>query len=380
MTSGSKVRVGINLCRVDPRALGAAEHAILDVLRAVADEPPDDLDLVLFTSRSLAAAEPRLTEAFEVHALPFPPGARALRVLAELSWLQLAVRRSRIDVLHDAGGTAPGSIDVPRILSIHDLAPLERPRGVGWLRVAYHRRVVPRSVAQAATVVVPSTFVRDRLIEVLDAPNSSIDVVPWPLPPHEQAAPIETIRARNGIIGQIVLLPGSTRPEAEHLVAVRAMRHLAGRHKETTLVLIGGEGAAERQVQDEIRTLGLEDRVVRLGNVSAPVRSALFEHAAVVVHPAVYGGFAHAVLEAMACGVPVVVADAGAGPEMVGDAGAVIPPGDDAQLAVEIHRVLDDREWRDRMVRAGLERARAYTPERAAEGLLLAYRGALVAL
>src|SRR5690606_18218291 len=89
---------------------------------------------------------------------------------------------------------------------------------------------------------------------------------------------------------------------------------------------------------------------------------ALFEHAAVVVYPAVYGSFAHPVLEAMACGVPVVVADAGAAPELVADAGAVIPHGDDAQLAVEVHRVLDDPAWRRSMVDAGLERARAYTP------------------
>ena len=87
-----------------------------------------------------------------------------------------------------------------------------------------------------------------------------------------------------------------------------------------------------------------------------------------VVYPAVYGGFASAVLEAMACGVPVVVADAGAAPELVGDAGAVIPPGDDAQLAIELHRILDDAEWRRRRVDDGLDRARAYTPERIGRG------------
>jgi len=380
MSFADKLRVGVNLCWVDPGSLGPAEHAVLDVLAALAGDPPDDVEVVLFASRSLLSARPELTEAFETHAIPFPPGLKAIRVLAELSWLRIAVTRARIDVLHDAGGTSPGSIEVPRILSVHDLSPLERPRGIGRLRVAYHRRVVPRSVNQAASVVVPSGFVRDRLVEVLDAPLTRIDVVPWPLPPHEEPAPIENIRARHGIIGQIVLLPGTTRPDAEHLVAVRAMRHLAGRHKETTLVLLGDEGAAERQVQEEIRSLGLEDRVVRMGDVSAPVRSALFEHAAAVVYPAVYGGFAHDVLEAMACGVPVIVADSGAAPELVEHAGAIIPPGDDAQLAVEIHRVLDDGEWRDRMVRDGLDRARAYTPQRAAEGLLLAYRGALVSL
>jgi alpha-1,3-rhamnosyl/mannosyltransferase len=373
-------RVGVNLSRSDPQALHHADHALLDALDAIAADPPDDVEIVVFASRSLAKARPSLGSSFETHTFPFPPSSAAVRVVAEHTWLRLAVRRARLDVLHDAGGTSPGSVSVPRVLSVHDLSPLERPRSVGWLRVAYHRRVVPRAVGGAAAVVVPSEFVRDRLLQTLHADASRISVVPWPLPPHGEAAPIQNLRARHGIIGQIVLLPASTRPQEEHLVAVRAMRHLAARHKETTLVLIGGEGPAERQVQQAIQELHLEERVVRLTGVSDAVRSALFENAAVVVYPAVYGSFAHPVLEAMACGVPVVVADAGAAPELVADAGAVIPHGDDAQLAVEVHRVLDDPQWRRRMIDAGLDRARGYTPRRTAEGLLLAYRSVTAAL
>jgi glycosyltransferase involved in cell wall biosynthesis len=158
------------------------------------------------------------------------------------------------------------------------------------------------------------------------------------------------------------------------------MRHLAARHGETTLVVLGAEGPTERRLAEEIRSLGLEDRVVRLTAASPAVRSALVEHAAVVIHPAVYGGFADTVLEAMACGVPVVVSDAGAAPELVEGAGAVFPHGDDAQLAIEVHRVLDDPAWRRRMVDAGLERARAHTPRNAAEALLATYRSVLAAL
>lgn len=376
----SRLRVGVNLCRIDPVELHHADHAILDTLTAVAADPHADVEMVLFASRALARSRPELFAALEAHTFPFPPSSSLVRVAAEHSWFRLAVGRARLDLLHDAGGTSPGSVGVPRVLSVHDLAPLERPGGVARLRVAYHRLVVPRAVSHAEAVIVPSAFVRDRLVQTLHRDPASISVVPWPLPPHAEAAPIQNLKARHGIIGEIVLLPASTRPQEEHLVAVRAMRHLAGRHKDTTLVLLGGEGPAERQVQDAIRELHLEARVIRLGGVSDAARSALFEGAAVVVYPAVYGSFAHPVLEAMACGVPVVVADAGAAPELVGDAGAVIPHGDDAQLAVEVHRVLDDPDWRRSMVDAGLERARAYTPHRAAQGLLATYRSVAAAL
>ena len=376
----TSLRVGVELCRIDPADLRPADQAVLATVQAIADAAPDDVELVLFGSRSLRSARTELFDGLESHVLPFPPGVAAARIAAEASWLRLSVGRAKIDLLHDAGGTSPIRPDVPSVVSVHDLAPFDRPKGIGRLRVVHHRHVVPRAVAAAASVTVPSGFLRDRLVELFDVEPGKLHVVPWPLPPHAEAARIETVRARHGIIGQIVLLAGSTRAEQEHLVAVRAMRHLASRHKETTLVLLGGEGPAEAQVVAEIAALGLQDRVVRIDGGSAPVRSALFEHAAVVVHPAVYDGFAAPVLEAMACGVPVVVADAGAAPDLVGDAGAVIAPGDDAQLAIEIHRVLDDPEWRRRMVHAGLDRARRYTAPQVADALLAAYRSVTVGL
>lgn len=374
------LRVGVDLCRIDPAALRPADHAVLDTLQATSGTGPDGVELVLFASSALRAARPSLFEAHETHALPFPPGVAVARLAAEAAWMRASARRAGIDILHDACGTSPARPDVPLVVSVHDLRPFDRPKGIGRLRVAHHRHVVPRAVAGASVVTVPSEFARHRLVELFDVDAAKVSVVPWPLPPHEEAARIETVRARHGIIGQIVLLVGSTRAEEEHVVAVRAMRHLAARHKETTLVLLGPEGPAEARVAAEVEALGLQDRVVRLGAVSSPVRSALIEHAAVVVHPAVHGGFADVVLEAMACGAPVVVSDVGPAPELVAGAGAVVPHGDEAQLAIEIHRVLDDPAWRRRMVGDGLQRARSHTPAEVASRLLAAYRSVTAAL
>lgn len=376
----SAVRVGVNLCWVGADAAPDAVNAVVSTLEAVAASPPDDLELVLFGSRWLRERHPALVEAFETHTMPVPASLRALRVGAEYTWLPAAVSHHDIDVLHDAGGTSAGTIHLPRVLTVDDLLPLEQPRGVNPLRVAHHRRVVPRAVDAATSVVVPSEFVRSRLVDHLGADPSKIQVVPWPLPPHSPAMPIETVRARYGIIGKILLLPATTNAHEEHVVAVRAMQHLAARHKETTLVLAGDEGPTEGRVLREVVDLGLEDRVVRIGPVPPPVVAALFDHASAVVYPAVYGGFPSAVLEAMASAVPVVVADEGAAPELVDGAGAVVPSGDHVQLAIELHRVLDDPEWRRRMVDAGLDRARAHTAERSAHGLVAAYRSVLVDL
>lgn len=369
-------RIGVNLCWLVPEVVGGSEESITRTLRAIRDLGPDDVELVLFAQPAFADAHPDLAAAFETHLAPGPVRRKLVRVGVEHTWLPMAVRRAGLDAVHDAGGTSPGAISLPRVLTVHDIQPLEIPQNFNPMRVAYLRRAIPAAVEGAARVLVPSAFVKRRLVENLGCPAGRIDVVPWPLPPHEPADSIDLVRANNAIVGRIILMPAVTYAHKEHVVAIRAMQHLAGRHKDTTLVLTGGEGPHEQVVLDEIDRLGLRTRVVRLGRVPTATLAALYEESEVVVWPSIYEGFGNPVLEAMATGTPVIVADAGASPEIVSDATPVIPAGDDVQLAIELHRILDDAEWRRRIVEAGLARAAEFTPERTAEGTLAAYRSA----
>lgn len=376
----SGLRVGIDLSHVDPAAPGPADHAVLDTVGALVAGGTDDVEPVLFASRALRAAHPDLFAGAESHVAPYPPAVAVARLAAEATWLRAVAGRRRLDLLHHASGPPPLGADVPVVASVHDVAAFDRPGSVGRARAAAHRWAVRRAVGEAVAVAVPSRLVASRLVEVSGVDAARVHVVPWPLPPHGEAARIDMVRARRGIVGRIVLVTGGDDAEASHLVAVRAMRHLAARHGETTMVLLGGRVGEGDRVGAEVRSLGLAERVVRLPDVPEPVRAALFEHAEVVVHLSADDGFAGEVLEAMACGVPVVVADAGSAPELVADAGGVVAPGDDAQLAIEVHRVLDDREWRQRRADEGLARARAHTPARVADQLRAAYRSAMAAL
>lgn len=374
------MRVGVNLSWLVPGVVGGSEESLTRSLAALAQRTPPDMEVVLFVPPALREAHPRLVDTFETHDVPLAGRVKPLRVAAEHTALPLLVRSKGIDVVHDAGGTSPGRVDRPRVLTIHDIQPLDVPGNFSPVKVAYLRWAVPRAVSGADHVMVPSTFVRDRLVDRLGADPDRISVVPWPVPAPIDEAPIETIRATYGIIGDIVLVPAITYPHKDHVTAIRAFRHLAERHKETTMVLTGGEGPAEQKVLAEIEETGLAERFVRTGRVSEPVVRSLFTHARAVVFPSRYEGFGVPALEAMAAGVPVVVADAGALPEVVGDAGAVVPVGDDAQLAVELHRILGDPDHHDALAAAGRDRAGQFGPERTADGMIAAYRSALVSL
>jgi len=118
-------------------------------------------------------------------------------------------------------------------------------------------------------------------------------------------------------------------------------------------------------------------RVAFTGPVSDAELRALYVGASVFVFPSRHEGFGLPPLEAMSLGAPVVCADAASLPEVVGDAALLFAPGDAAALATALSRVLDDPALRERLSRAGRERAAQFTWERTAAGTVAAYREAL---
>jgi glycosyltransferase involved in cell wall biosynthesis len=262
------------------------------------------------------------------------------------------------------------------VLTIHDIQPLELPGNFPWLRVRYLRRAVPTAVTGAEVVVVPSSFVAQSLERVLGADPATIRVVPWPRPAPETTEPAERVMARLGITAPFALLPAITYPHKGHRTAVRALARLADRHPDLRLVLAGGAGPSEDAVAAEIEEHALTERVIRPGRLPTSSMVALIEAADVLLFPSTYEGFGIPPLEAMTMGTPVVACAAASLPEVIGDGGVLVPPDDDAQLAIEIHRLLAEPEHRDALVAAGREQADRFTPERTAELLLAAYRSA----
>ncbi|MDZ7675251.1 MAG: glycosyltransferase family 1 protein [Acidimicrobiales bacterium] len=371
-----ETRVGVNLCWLVPGVVGGSEQATVRTLEAIASRGPGRTELVLFCLPAFVDEYPQLASAFETHTAPVSGRCKPLRVLAEYTWLPWMVRRSGVDLLHDAGGTSPGRVEVPRVLTIHDIQPLELPGNFPPVRVEYLRRTLPRAVASARRIVVPSEFVKGTVVEHLGADPDNVSVVPWSRPLMRSDTPIDIVRARWGLTGPFAVLPAITYHHKSHVTAVRAMDHLVGRHPHLRLVLAGGRGPAEQAVLDEIRRLGLERQVVRTGRLPTSSMVSLIEAADVLVFPSTYEGFGIPALEAMTVGTPVVVADAGALREVVADAGVVVPAHDDTQLAAAVHRILVDPEHRAALVAAGHRRSGDFDPERTAEGLLAAYRSA----
>jgi glycosyltransferase involved in cell wall biosynthesis len=275
----------------------------------------------------------------------------------------------------------PVPTDLPLVATVHDLTPIMFPRffdrQTGWL----YGRTVRQIARQARRIIAVSEQTRQDLCTLLEVPAERVAVVHLGVPqdirrptPSQLGATLE----RYGLAEvPYVLFVGVLTDRKNPLGLVEAFSLVAARWPDARLVLVGSEGLGGEAVGRRIQALGLDRQARVLGHVARCDLPALLTGAAVFVLPSVYEGFGIPVLEAMACGAPVIVSDGGSLPELVGDAGLVVPRAEPDGLADSILEVLGDPPTRERLSRLALSRARQFSWERAAEQTLAVYEDAL---
>jgi glycosyltransferase involved in cell wall biosynthesis len=283
---------------------------------------------------------------------------RALVPVRDAGWYLAALparaRRDRVDVLHCPSQRAPIRSRVPVVVTIHDLAVLRHPETFNrWTR-AYSSALLPRVVRAAERVIAVSEFTRRELVELLRVPDGKVRVIPNavgpPFGPEGKAAE-----------GDYILAVGTLEPRKnlDRLVGAFERAGLNG----TRLLVTGARGwgnvePAGRSVQ-------------WLGFVPDEELARLYRGARCVAYVSAYEGFGLPVLEAMACGAPVVAASTGAGPEVGGDAAVLVDPLDHEAIAAGLVEAIDRA---DELRERGLARARDFDWKRVAEATVEVYR------
>jgi glycosyltransferase involved in cell wall biosynthesis len=369
-------KIGINLLWLVPGQVGGSETYTTRLLSGLA-ERSSELDYTLFVLPQFAEAHPELASTFKHAFAPITGQWRSFRVAGENSWLIAQCRRRNIDLLHHAGGTMPFLRGTRRVLTIHDLQYLYYPEYFAGMKLHFLKTVVPRSAEAARLVLTPSDYTRRTVIERLNIDPSIVVTVPHGVSPRESKRQTLPIRELYELSGPYFLFPAITYPHKNHLVLLKAFAKLLKRHPGVTLILTGAKGSMEVRVASEIRELGIESRVRRLGYVPSAHLDALYHDAVSLVFPSRFEGFGAPVLEAMGHGCPVIAANATALPEVVGEAGILVSVDNSDDWAGAMSELLEDEEMRSRLSKLGAERARGFTWTRSADVLEEAYRFAL---
>jgi glycosyltransferase involved in cell wall biosynthesis len=251
-----------------------------------------------------------------------------------------------------------------------------------WLGERYLGIMSRLAVARARRVIAVSETTRRDLMNLLRVNPAKIRTIGEGADRRfeERVAPerLQALRDRFRLGPRYLLYTGQWKPHKNLPMLLTAFAKLRRRHAELQLVLLGREDPKQPHVPALIRRLGLEDAVIRTGYLRDEGDIVgLFQGASVLAHPARYEGFGLPPLEAMAAGVPVVASNAASLPEVVGDAGLLVPPDDIAGWVAALERALLDQPLRERLIRAGLERSRRLTWDRAAAETLALYHEVL---
>ena len=281
-----------------------------------------------------------------------------------------------VDVVHGTNFVVPPSRRAGEVVSVHDLTPLHHPELCNQATLAYPG-LIRKALRRGAWVHTDSAFVAGEVIEAFDADPAHVRVVAPGVPP-----PIELDRATTRAVAaaflpagaqRYVLAIGTAEPRKDLPGLVRAFDELAARHADLALVLAGPPGWGEQALEAAIARARATSRVVRTGWLEQTALDALLREATVLAFPSLYEGFGFPPLEAMAAGVPVVATRAGSLPEVLGDGASMIGVGDHDGLVEALDDVLTDPELRERLIRAGAERAATFSWDRCGEGLARLY-------
>jgi glycosyltransferase involved in cell wall biosynthesis len=284
------------------------------------------------------------------------------------------------DVWHGTHYTLPLRLPIARVVTIHDCTFFDHPEWHQRSKVWFFRRMIRRAVSCAGAIVAVSDHTAVR-VRALLAPDAPVFVAPHGVD-HERFSPRSdpTDASRIDSIGArppYVAFAGLIEPRKDVPTLVAAFAKVARTHPDLQLVVAGGDGWGLESVREAVRASGVATRIVRPGYVHDDVLPALFRRAAVVAYPSLEEGFGLPVLEALACGAPVVTTRGTAMEEVAGNAAEVVRAGDAEELATAISSIIDGPGVADRLRTAGPDRAAAFTWSASADRHVEAYATSL---
>jgi glycosyltransferase involved in cell wall biosynthesis len=319
------------------------------------------------------------------------PGARLDQTLAGVtfttldgSWTQWwdqvtlprALARDAITVFLSPYYKGPVRAPCPVVLTIHDLYFINYPGRHRPVYEAIVTRAARTYAARATAIISDSEYSKREIVTRLGVSSAKVSVIPVALGGEFRPASLTAAaRARYALTSPYVLYVGNFNPHKNIPRLIRGFALLPGpvrsRH---ALVLAGGYGEGRPELARLAESLGLADRVIFSGRVDDADLPALYAEAAVYVTPSLEEGFGSTVLEAMACGAPVIASNRAALPEVVGDAGLLFDAEQERELGSVLARVLSDPALADDLRRRSLARAGLYTPARTTGRILALLR------
>ena len=303
----------------------------------------------------------------------------------EQVWLPKMARELHCDILHCTSNTAPLRCAVPLVVTIHDIIYFENfpllAQGYSWyqrLGNMYRRIVVSQNLKQVKSIITVSEFEKKRFLDFLKLKESQVEVVYNGVSKHfqpiEDVEMLKIVRKKYDLPARYVLFLGNTDPKknTENTIVAFA-KYCKDFGRDHHLVVADLDPG---MIKDLLKDEGLEEffsQIIFTGYISNYDLPAVLTMAEVFLYPSKRESFGIPILEAMACGIPVITSEAASMPEVAGGAAILVDPNQSDDICAALGRILNDAELRDELRVKGLKRAKHFSWENTAQGVLNIY-------
>ncbi len=374
------LRIGINAHLLSSTAgyrRAGIHQYIAQVLRFLPALAADTEYLIY--ARHMATDQTLYRRGFTIMDTRWPTEQRLARIFWEQTAWPLDVTRQRLDLLHSMAFVTPLLNRVPEVLTIYDLSFFHFPQLFPTMQRAYLQSQTARSVRGARRLITISEASKMDICELFGVPPSRVDVVYPGVDPFYVPAPkeqIEQFRHREQLPEKMLLHVGTLQPRKNIPVLLHALAQL--QKPEVLLVMAGGKGWMYDELFALVDELGLREQVRFAGYVPDEDLPLWYNAAAALVFPSMYEGFGMPVIEAMACGTPVIAARSSSIPEAGGGAALYFEPEDVDALTLHLAAILEDERLTDDLRGQGQVQAAQFTWPRAGRETADVYRKALL--
>jgi glycosyltransferase involved in cell wall biosynthesis len=318
----------------------------------------------------------RMMPLAQIVSAPAAVAHRPARLAWEQTGLPLLAQQLNAEVLHSPFYTCPLRTTSPVTVTVHDATFFTEPEHYDAAKRTFFRSAIKTSLRRAARVIVPSKATRDELIRLLDADPTRIDVAYHGVDPEAFHVPSEQekarVRARLGLTGDYVAFLGAKEPRKNVPNLIRGwVIAVKDRPSPPALVVAGGSGHDD-EIDRAVAEVPAHLRLLRPGYLRYTDLPGFLGGALVAAYPSHGEGFGLPILEAMACGTPVLTTPRLSLPEVGGDAVAYTGEEPD-RIAKDLLALLEDQARRVNLVQAGLARAKEFTWAASAEAHLAAW-------
>jgi len=373
--------IGIDASRANKLHKTGTEWYSYHLIQELKKLNTDSDQFILYSKEKLQGDLGELQENWKSKILRWPP--KKLWTQLRLSWEMLV---HKPDVLFVPAHTIPVIHPKNTITTLHDVGFERYPEIYSKKELAYHRFSARFALKHAKRIITPSNFSKQEMIDIYETNSDKISVIyngydrnKYKVLPREEIQKVldkysldkpyfffvSRLVEKKNVIGlikafRIFIESGIRNPRPR-----QAKR--GGHESGINLVLVGEPGHGYGRIKKAIENSAVKDRIIKLGWVAEEDMPALFNGAMAFVFPSFYEGFGIPVLEAMACGIPVIASNKASLPEIVGKAGLLVDPKNIEELAKKMGKVVSDEGLRSEMREKGLKQAQKFSWEKCAE-------------